>query len=618
MYIWFTIIAGLAILPVILKTLLDPYFGQDCSYMFKALKLGIRMAKYKKKKPFYSILDCFLDSVKKHPNKTFLHFEGASYTYIEVDKQSNKVARALQTFAKLKEGDTVALFLGNDPCYVWTWMGLAKLGCAAALLNFNIRSKSLLHCFSCCGAKVIIAAAEMKEALEEVLPTLKLQGISVYLLSEECDVEGIQPLAKHIAQASDEPLSADLRADITIRSPALYIYTSGTTGLPKAALVTHERVWAASFIQVVSGVTSEDVLYINLPLYHSAGFLVGLTGAIERGITVVLKRKFSASQFWEDCRKHNVTVIQYIGETMRYLCNTPKKENEKDHKVRIAIGNGVRSDIWTDFLKRFGDIAIRELYAATEGNIGFINYTSKIGVVGRVNFLHRRMFPYTLIKFDIEKEEPVRNSDGLCIEAAKGESGLLVGKITKFSPFVGYAGNNQQTEKKRLRDVLQKGDLYFNTGDLLRIDEQNFVQFQDRVGDTFRWKGENVATTEVADILTMVDCIEEANVYGVKVEGHEGRIGMAAVKIREGREFDGANTFSQVTSYLPAYARPRFIRIQSSFEMTGTFKMKKVSLVEEGFNPATVHDPLYFLSEKTYIPLTEEIYTSINNRKIKL
>uniref|UniRef100_A0A4W5QGT3 long-chain-fatty-acid--CoA ligase n=1 Tax=Hucho hucho TaxID=62062 RepID=A0A4W5QGT3_9TELE len=608
-------LSGLAVLPFLLKTLFDPYFGQECSYIFKAIKLGIRLQKYKKKNPFYSILDCFLDTVKKQPNKTFLHFEGTSHSYIEVDKQSNKVARALKTHANLKEGDTVALFMGNEPSYAWIWLGLAKLGCATALLNFNIRSKSLLHCFSCCGAKVIIAAAELKEAVEEVLPTLKQQGISVYLLSEECGVEGINPLSEHITQASDTPLSADLRANITSKSPALYIYTSGTTGLPKAALVTQERVWTASFIQAVSGVTSEDVFYINLPLYHSAGFLIGLTGAIERGITVVLRRKFSASQFWEDCRKHNVTVMQYIGETMRYLCNTPM-DIEKDHKVRIAIGNGVRSDIWTEFLNRFGDIAVRELYAATEGNIGFINYTSKIGVVGRVNFLHRRMFPYTLIKFDIEKEEPLRNSKGLCIQATKGEAGLLVGKITRRSPFVGYAGNDQQTEKKRLRDVLQKGDLYFNTGDLLRIDEQNFVQFQDRVGDTFRWKGENVATTEVADILTMVDSIEEANVYGVKVEGHEGRIGMAAVKVEEGKEFDGASTFSQVASYLPAYARPRFIRIQ----MTGTFKMKKVTLVEEGFNPAAVQDPLYFLdpAKKTYVPLTEEIYSSINTREIKL
>lgn len=547
-------------------------------------------------------------------------FEGRDYSYGEVDKQSSRTARALQAAAALKEGDPVALFLANEPSFIWTWLALAKLGCPAALLNFNIRSKSLLHCFSCCGAKVIIASAELQDAVEEVLPTLREQGITVFLLSETCSVQGINTLLDKISLASDEPLSKDLRANVNIRSTALYIYTSGTTGLPKAAVVTHERVWAASFIQAACGITADDIFYINLPLYHSAGFLIGMAGAIERGMTIFLRRKFSASQFWDDCRKYDVTVMQYIGETMRYLCNSPKKDSEKNHKVRVAIGNGVRTDIWSEFVNRFGNIQVRELYAATEGNIGFINYTSKIGAVGRVNFVHRFFFPYTLIKFDIEKEEPVRNSEGLCIEAARGETGLLVGKVTQRSPFVGYAGNKQQTEKKRLRDVLKKGDLYFNTGDLLRFDEENFVYFQDRVGDTFRWKGENVATSEVADILTMVPCILEANVYGVKVEGHEGRIGMAAVILTEGEDFDCSGTYKQVVSYLPAYARPRFIRIQACLEMTGTFKMKKVRLVEEGFNPALIQDPLYFLDpeQKTYVPLTEEIYRAIASREIKL
>ncbi|KAK2917716.1 hypothetical protein Q8A73_004462 [Channa argus] len=620
MYIWFTLVAGLAVLAFSVIKTRFPYFSEDCAYMLRSLRFGIRLVKYKKTKPFYSIVDCFLDAVKRFPSKVFVHFEGRDYSYGEVDKQSNKVARALQTDARLKEGDAVALFLANEPSFVWIWLGLAKLGCAAALLNFNIRSKSLLHCFSCCGAKVIIVSPELQEAVEEVLPSLREQGITVYLLSDNCGVQGINSLSDKISHASDQPLSRDLRANVHIRSTALYIYTSGTTGLPKAAFITHEKMWAASFIQGVCGVTAEDIMYINLPLYHSAGFLIGMTGAIERGITIILKRKFSASQFWDDCRKHNVTVMQYIGETMRYLCNMPKKDNEKNHKVRIAIGNGVRTDVWTEFLNRFGDIKVRELYAATEGNIGFINYTSKIGAVGRVNFVHKFFFPYTLIKFDIEKEEPVRNSEGLCIQAARGETGLLVGKITRRTPFVGYAGNQLQTEKKRLRDVMKKGDLYFNTGDLLRFDHENFVYFQDRVGDTFRWKGENVATSEVADILTMARWILEANVYGVKVEGHEGRIGMAAITLKEGQEFDCADTYKQVVNYLPSYARPRFIRIQPCLEMTGTFKLKKVKLVEEGFNPAQITDSLYFLhsEKKTYVPLTEEIYRAIGSGEIKL
>ncbi|XP_068459887.1 hsFATP2a_ACSVL_like domain-containing protein [Clinocottus analis] len=620
MYFWFTVFAGLALLCVALLGTASPYFGEECAYILASLKLGFRLLKYKTCKPFYSVLDCFLDAVKRHPGKVFLHFEGREYTYGDMDTQSNKVARALQAEARLKEGDAVALFLANEPSFVWIWLGLAKLGCPAALLNFNIRSKSLLHCFSCCGAKVLIASHELQDALEEVLPTLREQGISVYLMSETCSIQGINTLSDKISQASDLPLSRDLRANVNIRSTALYIYTSGTTGLPKAAVVTHERIWAASFIQAVCGVTSEDIFYINLPLYHSAGFLIGMIGGMERGLTIVLRRKFSASQFWDDCRKYNVTVMQYIGETMRYLCNTPKKDGEKNHKVRIAIGNGIRTDIWSEFLNRFGDIKVRELYAATEGNIGFINYTSKIGAVGRVNFVQKFFFPYALIKFDTEKEEPVRNSEGLCIEAAVGETGLLVGRVTKRSPFVGYAGNQQQTEKKRLRDVMKKGDLYFNSGDLLRFDDMKFVYFQDRVGDTFRWKGENVATSEVADALTMANCIFEANVYGVKVEGHEGRIGMAAVTLKEGEEFDCLHTYKQVVNYLPAYARPRFIRIQPCLEMTGTFKMKKVKLVEEGFNPAHIEDPLYFLDaeKRMYVPLTEDIYRAIARRDIKL
>uniref|UniRef100_A0A3Q2QIS4 long-chain-fatty-acid--CoA ligase n=1 Tax=Fundulus heteroclitus TaxID=8078 RepID=A0A3Q2QIS4_FUNHE len=620
MSVWLTAAVGLAVLAYAYIRTFSPYFFDDCVSILRSLTLGYRLIKYKTCKPFYSILDCFLDAVRRHPSKVFIHFEGRAYSYGEVDRQSNKVARALQVEARLREGDSVALFLPNEPSFVWTWLGLAKLGCPAALLNFNIRSKSLLHCFSCCGAKVLVASPELLDAVEEVLPTLREQGIRVFLLSGSCSLEGVTPLADKIAEASDKPLSPELRAKVHIRSTALYIYTSGTTGLPKAAVVTHERVWAASFVQAACGTTAADIFYINLPLYHSAGFLIGMAGGIERGLTLVLKRKFSASQFWDDCRKHNVTVMQYIGETLRYLCNTPKKENEKNHKVRIAIGNGVRSDVWTEFLNRFGNIKVRELYAATEGNIGFINYTSKIGAVGRINFVHRFFFPYTLIKFDIEKEEPIRNSEGLCIEADIGETGLLVGKITHRSPFVGYAGNKQQTEKKRLYDVLKKGDQYFNTGDLLCFDHDNFVYFQDRVGDTFRWKGENVATSEVADILTASHCISEANVYGVKVEGHEGRIGMAAITLTEGEVFDSADVYKQVVSYLPAYARPRFLRIQPSMEMTGTFKMKKVKLVEEGFSPALIEDPLYFLDpeQKTYVPLKEEIYSAIASGKIKL
>ncbi|XP_030269170.1 very long-chain acyl-CoA synthetase-like [Sparus aurata] len=617
-YFLYTALAGLALLLALLYTK-NPYFLQDLNYAITAIKIGMRLSKYKKSKPFYSMLDCFLDKVSRQPHKKFLLFEDSCYTYSQADKESNKVARALSTHANLQEGDTVALFLGNEPWFVWAWLALAKLGCTASLLNNNIRSKSLLHCFSCCDAKVLVAGADLRGAVEEVLPTLKEQGIRVFLLTEHCDVDGIESLTDKIQQASDQPLSPQLRANIHIKSPALYIYTSGTTGLPKAAVINHERLWMATFLQSLAGVRSDDVIYIFLPLYHSSGFLMGLCGAINQGVTIVLRRKFSASNFWNDCRKYNVTVIQYIGEIIRYLCNTPKRDNDRDHKVRLALGNGMRADAWAEFLQRFGDIRVCECYGATEGNMGFVNHIGKIGAIGKEHFLVKMTTPYALIRYDTEKEEPVKNSKGFCIEVPRGETGLLVAKIGARTPFVGYAKNKQQTQRKMLNDVFVKGDHYFNSGDLLRIDDEGFIYFQDRIGDTFRWKGENVATTEVADHLLMLDWVEEANVYGVKVPGHEGRIGMAAIKLNENMDFDGKAAYQHVKNYLPSYARPRFIRIQDDLVVTGTFKQMKVKLGEEGFNPSVIKDPLFYLEDnKGYVPMTPEIFSSIAEGKAKL
>lgn len=612
-YILFTI---LAILPLLIY-LRDPYFLADLKYALAAIRIGMRMSKVKKN--FSSILDSFFDKVKKHPQKTFLIFEESSYTYSQADKESNKAARALSTCVQLKEGDTAALFLSNEPQFVWIWLALAKLGCVASLLNCNIRSKSLVHCFSCCEAKVLIVGADLRGAVEEVLPALRELGIRVFILSDHSNVEGIESLSDKLERFCDEPLSPLLRANINLKTPALYIYTSGTTGLPKAAVINHERIWKVSCLLAMAGAHSSDVLYLYLPLYHTSGFLMGLCGAIDIGLTVVLRRKFSVSNFWNDCRKHKVTVIQYIGEIMRYLCNTPKKDNDKDHKVRLALGNGIRSETWADFLERFGNIRICEFYGATESSVGFVNYVGKIGAVGREHFLHKMAFQYALIRYDTEKEEPVRDSRGFCIEVPKGETGLLVGKIGEKTPFTGYAKNQQQTEKKKLRDVFEKGDLYFNSGDLLRIDHEGFVYFQDRIGDTFRWKGENVATTEVSDHLLTVDFVEEANVYGVKVPGHEGRIGMAALKLKENMDFDGKAIYQHVKNYLPSYARPRFIRIQDAVAVTGTYKQLKVKLAEEGFNPTIITDPLFFLEDgKGYVPMTEEILAGITEGTLKL
>ncbi|XP_003969920.2 very long-chain acyl-CoA synthetase-like [Takifugu rubripes] len=620
MFVLFSCLVATALItPLALKTF-SPFLWMDLLYCRDLLSIFLTYVWRRRRRPLFLVLDRFLEQAAAHPNKTLVVFEKQRYTYADADRISSKTANALRAQPGYKAGDAVALFMGNEPAFMFTWLALTKLGSPVSFLNHNIRSKSLLHCFHCCKATVLIAASELKDAVEDVLPYLVEQGITVLLMNEHCDTPGIESFADKVELAADSPPPQSLRSHVTLKSPAVYIYTSGTTGLPKAAVVNQNRLLTVLAVLSSYGVTADDVVYLNLPLYHTAGFFIGFIGSIETGSTIFLKRKFSASQFWEDCRKHNVTVVQYIGEVLRYLCCTPKRENDKDHKVRLAIGNGVRAEVWREFLERFGNIKIQEFYASTEGNVGFLNYAGKIGAIGRVNFIHRKLFPYTLIQYDSERDEPVRDVNGLCIESPKGETGLLVSKVTGISPFVGYAQNEEQTERKRLRNVLKKGDLYFNSGDLMRIDSDNFIYFQDRVGDTFRWKGENVATTEVSDILAMSGCLKEANVYGVRVPGHEGRIGMAAVVVREGERLDGHRIYDHVVSYLPSYARPRFIRIRNVMEVTGTFKQMKMKLVEEGFNPEFVQDPLYVLDdgEKSYTPMTAQLYSRIISGSLKL
>nr|XP_020671044.1 very long-chain acyl-CoA synthetase-like [Pogona vitticeps] len=614
-----TIVLGLLMLLPLLGSIFFPYLWQDLVFLFTLMRIGYKCHQYAQHDPPLTLLDVFLNKVQKYPEKPLILFGEEVYTFREIDRRSSQVARVFQDPVGLKEGDTVAVFLKNTPAYVWVWMGLLKIGCVMACINYNIRSKSLLHVLSSCEAKVLLTTPEFQAAIEDVLPALKNEGIRVFYLSNESPTEDAEALLGRIKSSSAEPLPASLRANVTLKSTCLYIFTSGTTGLPKPAVISQRKMLLLSNIFLFCGIHAEDIFYTPLPLYHSAA-LTGLAGCIDMGTTCVLTPKFSVTTYWDVCRRYRISVIQYIGEIMRYLCNTPKKDNDRDHFVRMAIGNGMKVEVWKEFLHRFGPIQIIEMYGSTEGNNGFINYTGKVGAVGRTNFIYKKMTQFELIQYDIEKDEPVRNKKGLCIPVSTGEAGLTVIKITESSPFEGYMGDRQKTEKKILRDVLKKGDSYFNTGDLLMQDHEGFLYFHDRVGDTFRWKGENVATTEVETILATLDFIWEVNVYGVPVPGHEGKIGMAAVRLKEGFLFDGKKLYVHAKEYLPNYAIPRFVRMRDVLEITGTFKQIKGQLVQEGFDPAVINDPLYFLdeSEKSYVPMTQQIFNSIAEEKLKL
>ncbi|NXN31040.1 S27A6 protein, partial [Nycticryphes semicollaris] len=612
-----TIAGGIGMLWFSLK-IFFPYFWEDLIYFLRRNRLKA-IVKRRASDGILSIIDLFMQRVGKIPHKPFLIYEGTVHTYQDVDRRSNSVAQVLLHHGNLKNGDTVALLMGNGPDFIHVWFGLAKLGCVVAFLNFNVHSRSLLHCVNTCGAKALVIG-EGKFCIKEFIFQLLENNVAVWLMSTSSLFQHVHTILDKLDKVPDHPVPSHLKDVNDIRNTAMYIFTSGSTGFPKAAAITHLRALSACLVFTQCGAVSQDIMYLTLPLYHISASLLGIGGCIELGATCVLKKKFSASQFWNDCRKHNVTMFLYIGELCRYLCNQPCKEEDRVHKVRIALGNGIRPAVWKKFLMRFGPVKIFEFYGSTEGNVSFLNYTRKIGAVGRAGIFSKFIHSFELLKYDVWKQELMMDEKGRCKKAPIGKPGLLVAQVTQEAPFSGYAGNNEASEKKLLRNVFVKGDVYFNTGDLLVMDKDGFIYFSDRVGDTFRWKGENVATVEVAEIIGMMEFVQEVNVYGVSIKNYEGRTGMAAIVLKRDQPFDGERLYKHVVNFLPGYAQPRFVRIMDVMQTTATFKHQKMHLVNEGFNPEIISDPLYFMHEpaNSYIPLTREIYKNVVSGEIHL
>ncbi|XP_029083861.1 solute carrier family 27 member 3 isoform X2 [Monodon monoceros] len=563
---------------------------------------------------------------RQRPAHTFLIHGAQRFSYAEAERQSNRAARAFlrargwdggpgggdsgaggagegeravhgvrdaaagsgaarpvregDGAAPLAPGAIVALLLPACPEFLWLWFGLAKAGLRVAFVPTALRRGPLLHCLRSCGARALVLAPEFLESLEPDLPALRAMGLHLWAAGSETHPAGITDFLAEAAAEVDGPVPGYLSAPQNIMDTCLYIFTSGTTGLPKAARISHLKVLQCQGFYQLCGAHQEDVIYLALPLYHMSGSLLGIVGCLGIGATVVLKSKFSAGQFWEDCQQHRVTVFQYIGELCRYLVNQPP---------------------------------VLETYGLTEGNVATFNYTGQRGAVGRASWLYKHVFPFSLIRYDVTTGEPIRNTQGLCVATSPGEPGLLVAPVNQQSPFLGYAGGPELARGKLLKDVFQPGDVFFNTGDLLVCDDQGFLRFHDRTGDTFRWKGENVATTEVAEALEALDFLQEVNVYGVTVPGHEGRAGMAALVLRPPHSLDLVQLYVHVSENLPPYARPRFLRLQESLATTETFKQQKVRMAKEGFDPSALSDPLYILDQAggAYLPLTPARYSAL-------
>jgi fatty-acyl-CoA synthase len=540
------------------------------------------------------------------------------FSYRALAERANRYARwALRE--NLAKGETVCLLMPNRPEYMAAWIGITSVGGVAALINTQLVGTALAHCVDIVAPKHVVVAAELANEFATARALLKTQP-KVWSHGENAE---FPRLDREIDALPGRRLAASERVALTIEDRALYIYTSGTTGLPKAANINHYRVMlASSAFAGVMDTKPTDRMYDCLPMYHTVGGLVATGSVLLNGGSVVIREKFSAREFWDDVVRHECTLFQYIGELCRYLVHSPPNPNETKHRLRMACGNGLRPDLWAEFKTRFRIPHILEFYGATEGNVNIFNFEGKQGAVGRVPWFVAHRFPIAVVRFDVEHQQPVRNAGGFCERCAADEPGEVIGRIVNDperpgNRFEGYATANQN-ENKILHDVFEKGDAWFRTGDLMRKDERGYFYFVDRVGDTFRWKGENVSTSEVADALNTFPGVADANVYGVTVVGRDGRAGMAAI-VCEGQCDLGA-LHAHLRANLPDYARPLFLRIQPKIEVTGTFKQKKVDLVREGFNPAATTDPIYFNDPqaKAFVRLDPALYRSIESGEIRL
>jgi fatty-acyl-CoA synthase len=539
-------------------------------------------------------------------------------TYWELSQRINRYARwALEQ--GIGQGEVVGLLMTNRPEYLAVWLGITSVGGVVSLLNTNLSGPSLAHCINVVTPKHLIVASEFAGQLATAFPLFSVLP-AVWLHGNE--PSAWPRIDLEVEAHSGEALSEREKRSPTIEDRALYIYTSGTTGLPKAANISHARVmqWGHWFAGMM-GAESTDRMYDCLPMYHSVGG-VQVPGAIlVAGGTLVLREKFSASQFWNDIVRWDCTVFQYIGELCRYLLHAPHSAGETAHRIRMACGNGLAPEVWDGFKNRFSIPQVFEFYASTEGGVSLFNIQGKRGAIGHIpGYLTHRFSP-ALVVFDVEKGEPVRDAEGFCIRCGPNEAGEAVGKVADDpsnigSRFEGYT-NTEASERKILRNVFEPGDVWIRTGDLMRKDEQGYFYFVDRIGDTFRWKGENVATCEVSETICAFPGIKHANVYGVTVPAAEGRAGMATLVAED--ELDLAEFRQHLMNRLPAYARPLFLRIRKNMDLTGTFKYSKTDLVRQGFNPAASNDVVYFSDAESdaFTRLDQQLYDRIQMGAIR-
>jgi len=553
-------------------------------------------------------------TVAKYTDRSMIIFEGRELTWGEFNALTNQFAHALMARG-VKRGDCVSVMMENRIEMLACTFALQKIGAISSLINFALSGAQLAHCVNISDSCKCLVGEEIYASLDAVRPQLTLKDEDILWVADQRSNPAPQN-AEDIVSTLDQYPNTNLAdtGSILAGSTAMYIFTSGTTGMPKAAKIPHRRWMAAAHAFGLAGCQAKpsDRFYLCLPLFHGTGLMCGIGSSFYTGASIFLRRRFSASEFWSDVQTYQTTNFIYVGELCRYLLAQPARPEELNNPLTRVFGNGLRPDIWDEFKQRFGIERVCEFYGSSEGNVSFFNALNKDRTMG--------LTPATvmLVKYDVDADEMVRDKQGNLLQVAKGETGLLLGEIDDKFKFDGYT-NDDATESKILRDVVKPGDAWFNTGDLIREVDVGFAlgkahyQFVDRVGDTFRWRSENVSTNEVGEILNGCDQIEMANVYGVDVPATEGKAGMVSVMLKPGQVFD-VDAFSIfVNANLTHFSQPVFVRVQPEAATTGTFKLLKGDLRKQAFHIDQVTDDLYVLPPRgnQYQKLERDLYERI-------
>jgi fatty-acyl-CoA synthase len=549
------------------------------------------------------------------PDRVALKFESERVTYGAYDRAVNRLAWRLRRDG-VRPGAPVAILAPNSPLFLIALGAVAKLGAIGALVNTHVTGDGLTHVLRASGATSGICDASALPALAEVARTHPVR-----FLADAPPTATLPPGVRALGDAAaPDPAPEPDIPDVRGGDVFLYIYTSGTTGYPKPAIVRHLRFTMGGVsLSALLGIEAGETIYAPLPLYHGESLFVGFAPAFRAGGAFASRRAFSATHFLDDVRRHEAVAFVYVGELCRYLLRQPPTARDRDHRLRVAAGAGLRPDIWTPFKERFGIARIVEMYGATEGNVALQNLDDRPGSVGKPHAMLADQV--ALARIDRATGTLARGADGFCIRCAPDEPGELLGKVglAGAMEYDGYT-DREATERKLVRDVFAPGDAWFRSGDCLRCDAEGYYYFVDRLGDTFRWKGENVATMEVADRLNAAPGVTESNVFGVVIPGEDGRAGMAAVVLADGARFDGAAFYAHAERHLPRYACPAFVRLVPAMDVTGTLKQRKSTLAADGYDPSVVTDPLFVRDDATrsYVPLTRERYAAIRSGTLRL